>query len=306
MLAEAVESVRRQTYANWELIAVDDWSEDETWAWLSSLQDPRICAVRLERHFERSAARNRGLAVARGEYVLFLDDDDLLLREALERLVQALISEPHAVAAQCGWIYFGAWLGIPSWPRRKMVRDVFWDAFYGVAMGGEGVLYRKDVLRNVGGLYEGLTVGEDRVGGLRIAACGSYVILPDRLKLKRTRVGHRWDEVELKRSYLAAQEEAVRCAPMQHRRRVPRALRALPHFVSFHDALITGQRWQAFRALTHAIKADPELVEAQLLWCVLGPGTLKALLPVPIRSAGRKIRRLANRLYSPPQFTSQG
>src|SRR5437016_5583373 len=72
-LEEAIESVRRQTYPNWELVVVDDASEDGTWEWLQMLVDPRIHALRQPQHRERSAARNRGLAEARGEYVLFLD-----------------------------------------------------------------------------------------------------------------------------------------------------------------------------------------------------------------------------------------
>ena len=295
MLQEAIESVRRQNYPNWDLIVVDDCSEDETWAWLSSLRDPRIRTVRLERHSERSMARNRGLAEARGEYVFFLDDDDLLLSHALDRLARALEENSSAVAVQCGWIYFGAWEGVPPWPHRKMVRDVFWDAFYGVPLGGAGVLYRSDVLHVVGGLYEGLTVGEDRVGGLRIAAQGPYVILPDRLRLMRTRAGHSWDEVELQRSYFAAQRELTCCAPLRHRRRVPGAVVALSHFVYFHEALAAGRRWRALRSLARTIRADPALARAHLLWRVVGPGFLRALLPARSRSIGRKIQRLMKR-----------
>src|SRR5947208_15659485 len=77
-LQEAVESARRQTYANWELIVVDDASEDGTWVWLCSLNDLRIRTFRLEHRSERSIARNQGLSKARGEFALFLDDDDLL------------------------------------------------------------------------------------------------------------------------------------------------------------------------------------------------------------------------------------
>src|SRR5439155_5109675 len=99
---EAVESVRRQTYPNWELIVVDDCSEDDTWPWLSALHDSRIRAVRLDRHSERSAARNLGLAEACGEYILFLDDDDRLMSRALERLVTAILSRPGAVGVAGG------------------------------------------------------------------------------------------------------------------------------------------------------------------------------------------------------------
>src|SRR5439155_19601878 len=93
-LQEAVESVRRQTYANWELIVVDDASEDGTWVWLCSLNDLRIRTFRLEHRSERSIARNQGLSKARGEFALFLDDDDLLHSRALKRLTKALHRRP--------------------------------------------------------------------------------------------------------------------------------------------------------------------------------------------------------------------
>lgn len=129
LLEEAIESVRRQTYPNWELIVVDDCSTDDTWAWLSSLHDPRIRAFRLDQHSERSVARNRGLAEARGEYILFLDDDDLLTPNALMSLVSPLRTRPAVALAvgyaqpfgclqQVGWVPWvtRAWEG-PLWQQ---------------------------------------------------------------------------------------------------------------------------------------------------------------------------------------------
>jgi glycosyltransferase involved in cell wall biosynthesis len=64
-LKEAVASVSSQDYLEREIIVVDDASEDGTWEWLSSLQAPGIVTFRLERHGERSAARNLGLMRSR-------------------------------------------------------------------------------------------------------------------------------------------------------------------------------------------------------------------------------------------------
>lgn len=290
LLQEAINSVQAQTFRDWEMIVVDDASEDETWAWLQTVAGPRIRPIRLGKHSERSAARNRGLANARGGYVLFLDDDDLLLGLALERLVRALEEKPRAIAAKCGLIYFGVWEDLPPWPRQGMVRDVFWDVFYGVPLGGAGVLYRTQALRGVGGLYEGLSVGEDRVGGLRVAAQGFYLILPQRLMLVRTGSGGNWDYSELKRSHRVAQEEAARWAPVRHLRRLPSAVQGLPHFVAFQEALGSGRRALALLALVHALRLDPGLLRARLLWRVMGSGFLKHLLPRSVRYFGRTIR----------------
>ena len=76
MLAEAMESVVAQTRVHWELLVVDDASTDDTWAYLDSRREVSVRCFRQESHAERSAARNLGLAHARGRYVMFLDDDD--------------------------------------------------------------------------------------------------------------------------------------------------------------------------------------------------------------------------------------
>ncbi len=79
-IRQTVESVRRQTLADWELIVVDDGSTDDSPAIVESLarQDERIRLVRLGRNAGRPAVpRNAGVRAARGVYVAFLDADDL-------------------------------------------------------------------------------------------------------------------------------------------------------------------------------------------------------------------------------------
>ena len=99
LLAETIATVQEQTLGDWELIVVDDASTDDTILHLEGLDDHRLTLLRQEVHGERSAARNVGLAAARGEFVMFLDDDDLLRPSALADLVRALRAQPHALAA---------------------------------------------------------------------------------------------------------------------------------------------------------------------------------------------------------------
>ena len=95
MLPAAVETVREQTLADWELLIVDDGSTDGTPALLGrwSREDERIRSVRQENRGQ-SAARNRALDLARGEYVAYLDSDNALLPECLEVLTDALRVRP--------------------------------------------------------------------------------------------------------------------------------------------------------------------------------------------------------------------
>ena len=101
-LAETLASVRAQTYSNWELIAVDDASTDNTAALLDAAADaePRIRVVRRECNGGRpSVTKNTGIAHCRGEFVAFLDHDDRMLPTRLQHLVSLLNGQQDLVAA---------------------------------------------------------------------------------------------------------------------------------------------------------------------------------------------------------------
>jgi glycosyltransferase involved in cell wall biosynthesis len=85
-IAEALESVSAQTYAPIEVIVVDDGSTDRT----AEIADEYGARVLRQARRGPAAARNAGLAVARGEYWTILDADDVMLPDALERQVDAL------------------------------------------------------------------------------------------------------------------------------------------------------------------------------------------------------------------------
>ncbi len=98
-LEEAVESVLAQAYENWELVLIDDGStEPDLLRVLPNLagRDPRIVLAKLGKNEGISNASNRGLALARGEWVTFLDHDDVLEPDALFQLVQFLQTQPDA------------------------------------------------------------------------------------------------------------------------------------------------------------------------------------------------------------------
>jgi len=93
-IGTAIESVLAQTFADFELIVVDDGSTDETSQIVSGfLHDPRIIYIRQDNR-GRSHARNRALGLARGSYIAFLDSDDSYLPEKLARQVAFLDTRP--------------------------------------------------------------------------------------------------------------------------------------------------------------------------------------------------------------------
>ena len=94
LLAETMASVRAQTYSDWECIVVDDASQDQTAFFLADLAkvDPRVISLRNNSNAGPSACRNTGIQTARGEYILFLDSDDLLAPFLLEDRIKTLLN----------------------------------------------------------------------------------------------------------------------------------------------------------------------------------------------------------------------
>lgn len=91
-LEDTIDSVRAQTYTDWELILVDDCSSDNSLQVMQRAEDSdsRIRAVRQEKNAGAAAARNRGLAEAEGNCIAFLDADDAWRPEKLERELRFL------------------------------------------------------------------------------------------------------------------------------------------------------------------------------------------------------------------------
>ncbi|PKN83795.1 MAG: hypothetical protein CVU46_16055 [Chloroflexi bacterium HGW-Chloroflexi-8] len=99
----AIESVILQKYQNWELIVVDDGSKDQTSSILESFSDKRIKVIHQENQGE-ATARNTALKHVEGEYLAFLDSDDMFFPEFLESMVNFLLNNPTLDAVYCdGW-----------------------------------------------------------------------------------------------------------------------------------------------------------------------------------------------------------
>ena len=94
-LRPAVDSIAAQTFADWELIIADDGSNAETKAYLEGLHDPpRIRVIWLAHSGRPSVVRNAALRHAQGEFIAFLDSDDLWLPRKLEVQVASLRNHP--------------------------------------------------------------------------------------------------------------------------------------------------------------------------------------------------------------------
>lgn len=100
----AIQSVVDQTYTNWELLVLDDGSQDNTIQIVQALakQDSRIRLYQNERNMGPAKTRNRGLDLSQGDYTAFLDSDDIWHADKLEKQV-ALAEREHADIAYCSY-----------------------------------------------------------------------------------------------------------------------------------------------------------------------------------------------------------
>jgi O-antigen biosynthesis protein len=151
-LGEAVESVLAQVYENWELLLIDDGSTDADLLRelpVLGARDRRIRLVGLESHQGISAALNRGLDLASGEWVTFLDHDDLLEPDALFQNVRLLQENPaldliYSDEDKLTEAGFDSPILKPDWSP-----DFFLSCNYLCHM----IFLRRDLVREVGGFY---------------------------------------------------------------------------------------------------------------------------------------------------------
>lgn len=174
LLPEAIQSVCAQTVGDWELIVIDDGSDDDTRALAVFQQyDPRVRYVYQPRA-GRSIARNRGFGLALGAFICFLDSDDRLLGTALESHARAFRSEGGLGMVVGGYQRIdqtGTVVGERRpWTECATLTPEAW-LFNCLAMPGS-VAVRREWLERAGGFDSACETGEDWDLFLRLAFAG--------------------------------------------------------------------------------------------------------------------------------------
>lgn len=95
-IKETIQSVLNQTYTNWELIIVDDCSTDNTDEVLDTIHDSRIKYFKNEKNFGAAVSRNKALREAKGQWIAYLDSDDLWLPEKLDKQISFMRENGYA------------------------------------------------------------------------------------------------------------------------------------------------------------------------------------------------------------------
>lgn len=185
-VGRTLESVFAQTWRDFEVIVVDDGSRDGTEALLRPLAERGEIRYLRQENRGAAAARNAGLALARGEYAAFLDDDDLWPADKLEWQVAALGSSA-ALAVGGTMRVFGPdeEPEVPAATAGEAVRAVLLDDLYrdGNAFQTPGqALIRRDALLRAGGFDETLWGADDYDLWMRLIRLGEVRSI-DRLAL---------------------------------------------------------------------------------------------------------------------------
>ena len=106
-IKEAINSILEQTIQDFEIIVVDDASTDCTLQQVEQIGDKRINILKNEEHLGVSLSRNRGLQIARGEYVAYMDSDDISHPSRFEKQINYLKANPDVQACGCWLQCFG-------------------------------------------------------------------------------------------------------------------------------------------------------------------------------------------------------
>lgn len=176
LLPLAIESAKAAG-SDVEVVVVDDASTDETAAVCRNISDIRY--VRVERNQKVAAARNVGILASRGEYITFLDDDDVRLAGSLDFQSEALASAPKA-----GLIYAQALVADQKGsvtgdynPKRFPQGDVFWELLWRNFIPCGTALFRRSCLFRVGLLDQSVPGIDDWDLWVRISALYDVVAL---------------------------------------------------------------------------------------------------------------------------------
>lgn len=186
-LETAVDSVLKQTFSNFELIIIDDGSNDGTDSLANSLwqKDERIKYI-YQSNKGVSSARNMGIKNARGELIGFLDSDDYWLEDKLEIQTEFFDSHPECDICHTDekWIKNGVFQKIPK-KYQKEGGDIFEKALELCAIGPSTVLMKREIFDKIGLFDESLPACEDYDMWLRITAKYKVFLLPQDLVVKR-------------------------------------------------------------------------------------------------------------------------
>ncbi|MGA8180447.1 MAG: glycosyltransferase [Desulfobacterales bacterium] len=184
IIEEAVDSVLAQDYKDFELIIVDDGSQDNTSEVLAAYGNG--ASILFQKNKGVSAARNRGISEASGKLIAFLDSDDLWLPQKLSAQVEFFDQRPEALICQTEEIWLRNGIRInPKHRHKKPSGMIFEPSLKLCLVSPSAVMIRRDLLDTTGGFDETLPACEDYDLWLRISCRFPVYLIETPLIIKR-------------------------------------------------------------------------------------------------------------------------
>jgi glycosyltransferase involved in cell wall biosynthesis len=176
-LQQTLESVWRQTFNDYEVIVVDDGSTDETAAYLSQISD-RI-SIQTQRNAGPGVARNKGVESARGEYLAFLDSDDVWFSWTLETVAELIAKHDRPALVSAKLVAFREPAELDSVKQTEIKAEIFSDYFASSdrdCFVGAGMTFvRRDKFLEAGGFTPREINLEDHDLILRLGTAAGFV-----------------------------------------------------------------------------------------------------------------------------------
>jgi glycosyltransferase involved in cell wall biosynthesis len=264
-ILETIESVIQQTFSDFEIIVINDGSTDRTLELLNTIKDPRLKIFSYE-NAGVSVARNRGIARATGEFIAFLDSDDLWTSDKLELQITALQQRPEAGVAyswtccideQGKFMYHHEKVSFEG----KVYPQLLVKNFFGC---GSIPLIRKQAIESVGTFNSSLVPVEDWDYWLRLAERWHFVLVPKTQIFYRKLTNSLSSKPELmKKSFIQVHENAFKVAQPELQFLKNQSLANIYEFLAYLSlANIPGQDGAklASQELQMAVKLNPKLL----------------------------------------------
>jgi len=216
-ILETINSVLQQTFCDFELIVINDGSTDTTLELLSTVKDERLKVFSYQ-NGGLPAARNRGIVRSTGEFISFVDADDLWTPDKLELQLQALEKKSKAGVAY-SWTICMSNDGSSFHPgvSDSFQGNVFSKLLVGNFIGsGSNVLIRREAIESVGYFDESLKSCEDWDYWLRLAPKWDFVVVPKPQIIYRLSSGAMSSKLDVMEKYQTlVLERAFASAPPQ-------------------------------------------------------------------------------------------
>lgn len=288
-IIETIQSLQKQTFSDFEVIVINDGSTDNTLEVLSAIQDSRIKVFSYE-NGGLPVARNRGISQATGEFITFLDADDLWTSDKLELQIAALQQHPEAGVAY-SWTAFidenseflYAWA--PLFYEGNVYPQLLIRNFIS---SGSNIIVRRQFIEASGEFDPLLKSAEDWDYYIRLAALCPFVLVPKYQILYRRSSQSMTSKVDVMEKYiLTVTERAFQAAPPElqylKNQSLATTYRFLTQLCIAHVLDDQGVK-EASQKLKKAIQLYPKiLLDRQTLRLVLKIGVM-LLLPYKVSS----------------------